>query len=265
MREVGKEELREIQIEILKSIHSFCVHEGLRYSLSSGTLLGAVRHKGYIPWDDDIDIMMPRPDYEMFRKTYPGYNPNYSVQSYHVDESYWFNFVKVYDKRTVFVENAAKNGVYVDVFPIDGLPNSQEERMRILERATVLVNRDLRWTTKEYRVKTQKKDVILHYLKYLCRNKLVDSRQNTIKKLDELFLFNSFDNSPVAGVFFFDRMLAVLPRTIYDQYKSIEFEQISFSCIEDTHLYLSALYGDYMKLPPVEKRVPGHNIHAYWL
>lgn len=100
--------------------------------------------RAIIPWDDDIDIMMPRPDYEIFQKTYPGYNSNYSVQSYHVDKSYWFNFVKVYDNRTVFVENAAKNGVYVGVFPVDGLPNSQEERMRILERATVLVNRDLR-------------------------------------------------------------------------------------------------------------------------
>ncbi len=265
MREIGKEELKKIQIAILVSIHEYCEQQGLRYSLSSGTLLGAVRHKGFIPWDDDIDIMMPRPDYERFRTTYPGFNPHYSVQSYHNDDSYWFNFVKVFDNRTLFIEGAARNGVYVDVFPVDGFPDNQQEINSLLGRATSLLNRDLRWATKEYRVKTKKKDIFLHYLKYLCRRLLVDSHQRTVDKIDNMFLSNGFEVMPMAGSFFFDRMEGILPRTVYEQYKRIEFENCSFCCISNTHIYLESLYGDYMQLPPVEERVGRHNIHAYWL
>ena len=265
MREVDRDELREIQIAILISVHDFCEQHGLRYSLSCGTLLGAVRHGGYIPWDDDIDIMMPRPDYEVFRTSYPAFNPHYSVQSYHIDSSYWFSFIKVYDNRTLFIEGAARNGVYVDIFPVDGFPDDHQEIQIILEKATMLLNRDLRWSTKEYRVRNKKKDKIFHFLKYICRSLLVDTRHNTIKKIDELFLNHDFVNSPRAGVFFFDRLLAILPRTIYEQYRLIKFEDHSFYCIDNTHKYLESIYGDYMKLPPVEKRVGGHNIHAFWL
>ena len=265
MREIGKEELKQIQIAILVSIHEFCEQHGIRYSLSAGTLLGAVRHKGFIPWDDDIDIMMPRPDYERFRTSYPGFEPQYSVQSYHNDESYWFNFVKVYDNRTLFIEGAARNGVYVDVFPVDGFNDNSEEIAVILEKATSLLNRDLRWATKEYRVRTNKKDIFLHYLKYQCRNRMVARRQKTIKKIDEMFMNQTFETSPMAGMFFFDRMLAVLPRTLYEEYKLIDFEGRPFCCINNTHQFLKSLYGDYMQLPPEEERVGRHNIHAFWL
>ncbi len=247
------------------SIHEFCEQQGLRYSLSYGTLLGAVRHKGYIPWDDDIDIMMPRPDYEEFRTTYPGFNPRYSVQSYHSDASYWFSFIKVYDNRTLFVESAAKNGVYVDIFPVDGFPEDQQEINTILMQATKLLNHDLRWATKEYRVNIKKNDIILHFMKYLCRSPLVDSRLNTVKKIDELFMNHTFKNSPLAGIFFFDRLSAVLPRRLYENYKLIQFENNTFYSIDNTHLFLESLYGDYMKLPPVDQRIGHHNIIAYWL
>lgn len=88
MKPITTHELRKIQIEILKSIHNYCQENNLRYSLAYGTLLGAVRHKGFIPWDDDIDIMMPRPDYEQFLKGYRGYNEFYQVQDYCTDHSY---------------------------------------------------------------------------------------------------------------------------------------------------------------------------------
>lgn len=265
MKEIGKEELKIIQLDILKSVHDFCEQRGLRYSLTYGTLLGAVRHKGFIPWDDDIDIMMPRPDYEIFQRTYAGFNSDYSVQSYYNDASYWFSFIKVYDKRTLFVEAAARNGVYVDIFPIDGMPEEQEDINKIRNEVSLLVNHDLRWATKEYRVRTKKKDRILNYLKYQCRRFMVGSRLDTIKKIDEMFLGNAFESSPMAGIFFFDRMTAVLPRTLYEHYKPIQFEGHMFNSIGDTHLFLKCVYGDYMQLPPEEQRVGRHNIHAYWL
>ncbi len=209
--------------------------------------------------------MMPRPDYEKFRVSYPGFNPHYSVQSYHDDDTYWFSFVKVFDNRTLFIESAARNGVYIDVFPVDGFPEDKSKRDSILDKAILLTNRDLRWATREYKVKTNGKDKIIHFLKYQYRHLLIDSRQRTITKIDNLFLDNSFDNSPVAGMFFFDRLMAVLPRLVYEQYKLIQFEGLSFYCVADTHQFLESLYGDYMQLPPVERRIGRHNIHAYWL
>lgn len=265
MREVSNEELKQIQMDILNSIHVFCTQHGLRYSLAYGTLIGAVRHKGFIPWDDDIDIMMPRPDYERFRNTYPGFNPHYSVQSFHVDDAYWFSFIKVLDTRTLLIENETRNCVYVDVFPVDGFPENHLDRDAISKTATSLLNHELRWATKEYKVKTKTKDCILHYLKYQYRKLFVESRRHTIKNIDELFLSNSFEDSLLAGLFFFDRLVAVLPRTIYEHYKLIEFEGASFCSIENIHEFLECVYGDYMKLPPEEQRVGRHNVLAYWL
>ena len=265
MKEIGKEELKRIQLDILLSIHRFCEDKGLRYSLSSGSLLGAVRHKGYIPWDDDIDIMMPRPDYEKFRRLYNGFNPYHTVQSYHNDDSYWFNYLKVYDNRTLFVEGASRNGVFVDVFVIDGLPQATQDLMKLKEDATQLVNRELRWVTKEYKSRTKSSEKFINFIKYIIRSHLVDSRSIIVKKLDDLFMQNSFDDSSLAGAFFFDRFFGVLPKQIYDNYTLIQFEGHMLKCVQDTHTYLECLYGDYMKLPPENERIGRHHIHAYWI
>ena len=118
-------ELRDIQMGILDDVHKFCEEQGLRYSLSSGTLIGAVRHKGYIPWDDDIDIYMQRVDYERFLKTYQDQQGHYKLlapSQKERDEAYYYTFAKVVDLRTKMIEQETEGyeiGVYVDVFPVD--------------------------------------------------------------------------------------------------------------------------------------------------
>lgn len=94
-REISLEELKKIQIEILDEVHSYCEQKGLVYFLSSGTLIGAIRHKGYIPWDDDIDIYMPRPDYEKFVSTFNESAYKYRVISLSTDKSCSFAYAKV--------------------------------------------------------------------------------------------------------------------------------------------------------------------------
>ena len=134
-RKVTLEEMRDLQLAMMDKIHEFCVERGIRYSLGGGTLLGAVRHKGYIPWDDDIDIMLPRPDYERFLKEFDGVYPNFKVLHLNNDRTYPYLFAKVYDSRTLLVECRATMGVYIDVFPIDGLPLKAElpKYMRTLD------------------------------------------------------------------------------------------------------------------------------------
>ena len=125
MEEIGIDKLKQIQLDMLKDIHAFCVEHDIRYSLAFGTLLGAVRHKGYIPWDDDVDIMMPREDYNRFIRSYG--NNIYRIADMSVNPDYGLPFAKVEDVLTVIEENVEGGsvfGIYIDVFPVDYIPDN---------------------------------------------------------------------------------------------------------------------------------------------
>ncbi len=126
MKEMTKQEQHALLIDILAKTHDFCKKNNIRYSLGGGTLLGAIRHKGFIPWDDDVDIMMPRPDYERFIKELEGVDSNLYIQNYHTDNSFHREWTRVCDNRTVIYYISAVSGVFIDVFPIDGLPDEKE-------------------------------------------------------------------------------------------------------------------------------------------
>lgn len=128
MRQLTPDEAKKIQVELLDVIAAFCDERGINYFLDSGTLLGAVRHKGYIPWDDDIDIGMLRPDYDRFMREFNGYNPRYEFRCPEVDPSYPRPFGRVFDTYTVaeyadFVPGFEGQGVNVDIFVFDNAPD----------------------------------------------------------------------------------------------------------------------------------------------
>ena len=129
MKTISTEELKRIQLDILLVFHDFCIENGLEYSLFAGTLIGAVRHKGYIPWDDDIDICMTRPNYEKFIHSFNGHFPNYYVAAPELDWNYYAPYANVCDNRTLLLEgknghNGQEIGVKIDIFPIDGCTSS---------------------------------------------------------------------------------------------------------------------------------------------
>lgn len=104
MKVICTDEMKHIQLDILKNVAKFCDENRIRYYLGFGTMLGAVRHKGFIPWDDDIDILMPRPDYLRFVKVFNKSNDRYEVKSIEIDEAYWNTFAKVFDLQTYMEE-----------------------------------------------------------------------------------------------------------------------------------------------------------------
>ena len=131
MKRVTPEELKRIQLDLLQKTADFCEQNGLRYFLCGGTLIGAVRHKGYIPWDDDIDIAMPRPDYDRFINTFNKQENYYQVVSRENNHAYSYAFAKVYDNRTILQELHYKGstfGVYIDILPADGVKDASQIR-----------------------------------------------------------------------------------------------------------------------------------------
>ena len=155
MKKLTREEVKTVQMDILDALVKFCDQNSLRISVSSGTLIGAVRHKGYIPWDDDIDVYMPRGDYMKLEKILPELlDGKYKLASLYRLKNWHLTFAKLYDIRT---ETKLQNrsvipyGVFVDIFPVDDVPENPVEfksYMRKLGLMRFLLN-NVRQTTAE--------------------------------------------------------------------------------------------------------------------
>ena len=136
MQEIDFADIKQLALNILKDVAEFCDHHDIKYALAYGTMLGAVRHEGFIPWDDDIDIMMPREDYNRFIQLYNDSNSRYKVFSIETDNTYTYTMAKVFDQDTLMIDNTLwrnfdKAGVFVDIFPVDGLPESKSEQQAL--------------------------------------------------------------------------------------------------------------------------------------
>ena len=265
-------ELQRIEAGILSEIHDFCMKRGLRYTLCGGTLLGAIRHKGFIPWDDDVDISMPRPDYERFCREFSA--SNCSVHCFENDRTHCYPYAKVYDDRTVLVEASyrqAKAGVYVDVFPVDGFPDCDRTPRR-LNRGKKIAWGCLVFTNCNPFNKKRpfRKQLVLSLLRPFRLLPVC------VRRLPSRFFLPRFqraasrmppDGAPFAGVAVWgygsDR--EILPREVYADYGAdVPFEGETRKAIAGWKEYLTSLYGDYMTPPPPEKRVTHHAFRAWW-
>lgn len=250
------EEMRTIQLGILDQLDAFCRKNNLRYSLGGGTLLGAVRHKGYIPWDDDIDVMMPRPDYDYF---VTHFNDEYGKISkccaFENDETWKFPFAKICDCGTVlYEENVSQQlGVNIDVFPIDGVPKNKERYIR-------------KFIFKHHFLVAYLSDVGESLAKkciYALVRKFI-SLAFIQKSLRYLLLSNSFETSPYAGaVVGLYHEKEVYERTLFCSCSDYSFENRTYKGISDFDSYLKQHYGNYMDLPPKEMQVRKHKTVAY--
>lgn len=263
--------IKERSLEILKFIDHTCKELNLRYYLAAGTLLGAVRHKGFIPWDDDIDIMMPRDDYEKLVCRFPK-NDNFSFITFHNTDNIYCPYGKIIDKCTIKIEPLREKyltiGVDVDVFPIDNYPNNYEEAIL--------------WCDKIKRIQ-KKKDSLLepytkgrNFVRSLMRNLLVffnhivdDIGIVSVKKyviqLDSLSQkYNSVATNycGIAAIAAYGSKKRNRKEVFADSV-DVEFEGYAFPAPSGYDEYLRDYYGDYMQLPPLEKRQTHHVYKAY--
>ena len=265
MKEMTTKELRECQLGILSEVHEFCKKNNIKYSLAYGTLLGAVRHKGYIPWDDDIDIMMLREDYDVFLSKFK--NDRYIQICNETDKTYCHPFAKIYDKKTLIVENInqeAKIGVNIDVFPIDNFPNSFHKSVVFLRKKRLLSIIYILKNTKITSNRNIIKNIILAIsqvilsplsLNYLTKKIVEFSKQYNQEKTQYKGIVTVIDTN------INERMSSVT----YESTTLIDFENRKYLSFRDYDTILTAWYGDYLKLPPEDKQVTHHAFKAYWL
>lgn len=269
---MGDLDFRNVQLrelDILKSFVDFCDKNKLKYVLVGGTLLGAIRHKGFIPWDDDIDVAMPRPDYDRFIEITKTKNigDDYIVMSGDSNKEFSLPFAKVLHKKYIIVNEAKThegegNSLWIDVMPIDGVGNDYKQAKRIMEKATRLQKGLGRASSVSWKLRPGEHGVLGRF-RCIYRQLYHLKGYNYYKeKLIKLGKSNKFDSSMYAAIVVsgFYGYGEIVNRTNLTEYCKVEFEGNSFNTMGCWKEYLSGIYGDYMKLPPEEKRVHPHGL-----
>ena len=264
-RDITFQEMRDIQLGLLDAVHDFCGRRNLRYSLGGGTLLGAIRHKGFIPWDDDVDIMMPRPDYELFIRYFK--HEYIEIQTPDNDHEAYIPFAKIYDGRTVLEEFYAKNGVFIDLFPIDGLPCERmlPEYLKIQSMATTNLYRIHDYNTKAFYQYESGKPRLLVSTKYWIKHLFYPSREKCLQILKDLHASYDFETAEFAGAICGAYAAKEhMRKSTFENYIPLQFENRTYMGIEDYDSYLKKHYGDYMQIPPKDQQKASHHFVVYW-
>jgi lipopolysaccharide cholinephosphotransferase len=259
-------DLQKIELKILEEFINVCRNLNLNYFVIGGTLLGAVRHNGFIPWDDDIDIGMPRNDYEVFIMAGQKHlNNKYFIQTVNTDSEYLNGFAKLRDCDTTLIETSAKNrkinhGVYIDIFPLDGIPFSKLERKVKKTLITIYQTKLSSFYYKKGIAEANLKSFIIEGLsKFITSDK---TSYDILTKIREIALKDNFEESLIVGNYFGAwGEKEFFSKDVYGKGTTLRFEHLEVKAPEKYDQYLKQVYGDYMRLPPIEKQKSHHDIY----
>lgn len=269
MKELTLKELQQVGLEVLKDVHAFCVSNGIRYSIAYGTLIGALRHKGFIPWDDDVDVVMPRPDFERFCKEY--HNDHLRLIYYGNDRTALAAFARVVDcEKTDYQTErpwtSQESGVWIDIFPLDGVLNLKEytRRYRRLKRISWFVYKFRRqnhhivptdpWWSKT-RTVIAKIIGLNGWIPYVLLKRMVAiMTKHNYDDCSEYGQMSSLDDGPI-----------VFSKQDIKDTVLMDFEDTQLCVMTGYDRNLRQIYGNYMQLPPEDKRQPKQYwIHFLW-
>ena len=269
-RPLSMKEIQEVSLEILKKVANVCEEQGLRYSLAWGTLIGAVRHHDYIPWDDDVDIQMPRPDYLKLKDYFKQHAKElYPLRLFDNEvKDYPYELVRVSNDNYVIETANEKNcgmGIFIDIYILDGVGNSFEEAWEYASKMCKYPRLIFLSTRKHYHFGTTKgfwkrmvKIPIYYYAK--IKGKAFFVRQ-MMKKVD----VNSYDKNEYVGcVTWCERpKYAVIKKSEFEDVIDLQFGKYLFKGPRAYDKQLRQWYGDYMQLPPEKDRIYHHLYKAY--
>ena len=268
MTEIDLDSLKKIQIKILNYVTEFCEKNSINYWLDSGTLLGAIRHKGYIPWDDDIDIGMLRKDYDKFTELFGKENGNYEFVCYENTPDFYLPHGKVCDTSTILYEpdeNGYKLAVNIDIFVYDNAPDDDKELKKMFDRRDYL--------RKIYNIKMRKisfkKDFLKNVVRFIRKATYyifcpgMKHADGAIKEMIKNSKKYADENTTRVGNFTaFSRTSC--NKRVFDSFINVTFEGREYKAPVGYDEWLRSFYGNYMELPPVEKRVSHHSFKAYF-
>lgn len=260
--------MKGIQLEILIEFARFCSTYDIKYQITAGTLLGAVRHKGFIPWDDDIDVLMLREDYEKFLNLAKQlFNTAYFVQNYKSDKKVFHYITRIRKSNTLALQDMTQHldihqGISIDLFPVDKLPDNP-----LIFQAEVFILCCL----------NNLKALKLKKRAFRSRNKFLLALKITVYfiiKPIPLYLFNYLKNLIIKKFYVFEggkySLLSAsdlneltnytFDKKVYQEYIELEFEGHKFLSPKDYHYFLSKVFGNYMELPPEAERISSHEI-----
>lgn len=262
MQAITREDSKRLMLDILDEVSAFCDSHGITYYLSSGTLLGAVRHKGFIPWDDDIDIEMPRPDYERFVTLYRK-EGKYALCCPLDKESFLF-ITKVYDPKTVKYESGVDYnlfkplGVDIDIFVIDGQPDNDHyaEFKKVVRKTKILHDYFVR------AVRPYSGSFLSKVTTFCCRLPGKDFYTKRFLQNVKQYQYDSSEYAAPAGVFTGEKSRH--RKAVYDEKIKVEFEGRTYWSPGLFDEYLRDSFGDYMQLPPIEQQKTHHSNNIFW-
>lgn len=268
MKELTLQELKEIEFDILKMFDAFCKENNIKYYLAFGTLLGAIRYKKFIPWDDDIDVLVPREDYDRLLNLFQD-NERYHLFAFEKEKNFHFPFSKLCDmttrkEETVYPNKGVELGVEMDIFPLDAFDNDIEKAKKESKRIQRLMHYLLCTKVDKPNTKNPIKYVVWSVI--LAFYKMLGGGYFVKKIIKECYSKKQTESNYVgakAWCIYGER--GIIPAEVFAEAVDIEFEGEMFPAPVGWDTYLTCLYGDYLPEPPKEKQKTHHSFKAYKL
>jgi len=262
MEKIESKEIKELLVDILKYIDDLCKKNNIDYTLIGGTLIGAIRHKGFIPWDDDIDIALSHENYNKLIKVLKDdNNKKYKLINNEINANYYYPFSKVVDMRTTIKEKGISNidemGVYVDIFEYNKYPNNSLIRKIHFSRISFL-KKLIYYFSMDSIPENILKKIISKVTKRIGIKRILKKYNNLCHKYN-----NSKSKFVVANWAGYGYKKEIQDISVLRKYKRVKFEKIEAQISDKYHQILTTTFGDYMKLPPENERV-NHGYKAYW-
>lgn len=267
MKKLDSEDIKRIELNILIFFDELCKKNNLKYYLSGGTLLGAIRHKGFIPWDDDIDVCMPRKDYEKLMEIFGEIYPNRYFIKCIQHKNFVFPFIKLVDRNTKILSkynnSYVDSNLWIDILPVDGLPSDKNELEKIYKKVNfyrrLLMLNFANAGQGSTSLRKIFKPIAILVAKMIGADKCVNNIEKLAKK-------NDYDRSDYVGAITWGLygIGECMKKSEFEKVIYVDFEGYKFPTFSCWDSYLRGLYKNYMELPPVEKRKT-HEIEAYYI